>query len=268
MIQQERQPPHDRKSQAQAFAAVALEIIDLIELLEHAFAVALRDPAAGVPDLDAQAGSATAADQDSAAIGVTHGVGDDVAQIRSSSTGSETTKAEQGQRVRRRPLRCASPANSSQNPFEQRADREGSGVRLDHAGVQLGDVQQRIEQAVHRSDGAFDLFHQPPHLVGHRMAGEGADKHAERMDRLAKVVARGCEKPRLRQIGFLRHLLLPPQILRQRILLEARAERFHGIHIGSPSQHVHRRHEDYDQRRHREVKRVALKYVPDQRQTP
>src|SRR5262249_50228107 len=77
------QAAHDGETQAQALGAVAVGVLELVELLEDRLALGLRDAAAGVPDLQARLRALpdpAHAHHRAAAVGVAHGVADQVAQ--------------------------------------------------------------------------------------------------------------------------------------------------------------------------------------------
>ena len=76
--------------------------------------------------------------------------------------------------------------------------------RLDAAGVDLGDVQQLGEQAFQRVDRAVDAVDQVRHLgIGADAVAQRLGEQAQRMQRLAQVVAGGGEELRLGAVGRL-----------------------------------------------------------------
>ena len=80
MAQQIAQALDDRQAQAEAAAAFARGIVDLMIFLEDRLQLRFRDADAGVPDLDAQlSAAAAAAEQHLAALGVFQRVGEQVA---------------------------------------------------------------------------------------------------------------------------------------------------------------------------------------------
>ncbi len=63
MVEQFRQPPHDRQSQPQAAAALARRIVELVIFVEDRQQFLVRDADPGVPDFDADdSGPAPAAE--------------------------------------------------------------------------------------------------------------------------------------------------------------------------------------------------------------
>ena len=77
---------------------------------------------------------------------------------------------------------------------EQRLDRKVFDMRLHHACVEPGDVEQGIEETVHRGDRTADVLDQAPCLVIHCVPLPGADQEPKGVDRLAQIVARGGEE--------------------------------------------------------------------------
>ena len=80
MAQQIRQALHDGETEAEATAALAARIVELMELRENRMKLLFGNADAGVPDLDAQLVAAPpATEQDLAALGVFHRVREQVA---------------------------------------------------------------------------------------------------------------------------------------------------------------------------------------------
>ncbi len=80
VAQQVRQALHDGETEAEALAALARRIVELMELLENRLKLFLGNADPGIPDLDAQLVAAPpAAEQDLAFIGVFHRVRQQVA---------------------------------------------------------------------------------------------------------------------------------------------------------------------------------------------
>ena len=85
--------------------------------------------------------------------------------------------------------------------LEQRRHVEVGELELDGAGFELADVEQRIQQSRHRVDGLFLLAqHLAAFLVADH-APQRAVEQAERLQRLAQIVARRGEKAALGEIG-------------------------------------------------------------------
>ena len=89
-------------------------------------------------------------------------------------------------------------------PVEQIVDRKADHFGADGAGLDLVDVEQRVQHARH---GAQRLV-EPGDQLLRSLALDGLRqqplKQGKRLKRLAQVMARGGEKARLRDIGQLR----------------------------------------------------------------
>ena len=119
------------------------------------------------------------------------------------SAGSECTRA--GGVIDRQPQSLAGGEAGEVAPqlLEQRRQLEVGELELDGAGLELADVEQRVEQPRHRVDGLLLLAQ---HLEAFRVAdhaAQGAVQQPERLQRLAQVVARGGEEAALGEIGVL-----------------------------------------------------------------
>ena len=80
MAEQIAHPPHDGKPEAEAEAAFARLIADLMIFLENRLHFVFRNANAGIPDFDAQKSlAAAAAEQHLSRPGVFQGVGEQVA---------------------------------------------------------------------------------------------------------------------------------------------------------------------------------------------
>ena len=95
--------------------------------------------------------------------------------------------------------------------LEQIDDRDGAQLRLQHAGVEPRDVEQRIEQIVRRPqrslDGADDIeaFRRP------RARLERGHEHGDGLQRLSQIVASRGEESGFREIGPLRVRMSGPE---------------------------------------------------------
>ena len=83
------------------------------------------------------------------------------------------------------------------------ADREFRDVRRQHAGIELGDVEQGIEQLVHGLDGGIDAGDEPGALRRVGLVAQLRREQVQGVQRLAQVVAGRREKARLGEIGAL-----------------------------------------------------------------
>src|SRR5262249_47591154 len=151
---QPRQAIDDGQPQAQSLRAVPLGIPDLVELLEDVAQMRLLDADAGVVYGDApRAAARAAAYRDAAGTGVADRVGHQVAQ-----DALEQRRIAAHHRGGRHEAQTQSLVGGvgralARNPVEHYLDRQVAYFRPHDAGVELGDVQQRMEepfQSLHR----------------------------------------------------------------------------------------------------------------------
>ena len=91
-------------------------------------------------------------------------------------------------------------------PLEQIGHDHGAYIGADHAGIQLGDVQQGAQHTVDGLDGVLDLLDQGLGFgIAHPIYQIG-EKQAQSMDGLAQIMAGGGEEPGFRRVGPLRFL--------------------------------------------------------------
>ena len=119
-------------------------------------------------------------------------------------------------------------------PVEQRIEEEGARLRGHRAGLQLGDVEERGKQRFERGHRRRDALRQRGILRIPHAVGQARCEEAERVQRLAQVVAGGGEEARLRAVGGLRGVARRAGLRELRVqrlalfrdaLLEARVER-------------------------------------------
>src|ERR1700686_3648483 len=152
MIEKPAQPVDDRKPKPQAAAAIPFGRRKLIELAKNAAALIFRDADAAVPHLDAErVAAATATDHDASADGVANRVG---YQIEENAFEEDEIAADEGS-ARNRPqpqaLFSCRRRECHFDTLEQVVNRELRNAGRDYAGVELGNIQERTEQLVHRS---------------------------------------------------------------------------------------------------------------------
>jgi hypothetical protein len=90
---------------------------------------------------------------------------------------------------------------------------EAGHIGSEHARVELGDIQQRIEQIVHARHGGVDLRGDPAAfgLVG--LGAQLRDEQVQGVHRLPQIVAGGRQEARFREIGSFQLLVEPPQLV-------------------------------------------------------
>ncbi|MNV55590.1 hypothetical protein D3C71_1478280 [compost metagenome] len=161
MAQQLGGAPHDGQAQAQAFAAVAFRVAQLMKFPEHALLLGRRNAHAVVPHFNAQLpGHATASDQHAAARGMRDGVADQVAQdaFQQHRVGPDACRA--GPHAQRHAFFPGLRRVFVAQLIQQRVQRKALPARFDHAGVQPRQVQQGIKQMAHGPHGAGNVIHQ------------------------------------------------------------------------------------------------------------
>ena len=80
-------------------------------------------------------------------------------------------------------------------------DREYRDVDGGRAGIELGDVEQRAEQLVHRGERFFDAADNLTALGGAQLALQLRDEEAQSMERLTQIVTGRSNEARLGLIG-------------------------------------------------------------------
>ncbi len=99
---------------------------------------------------------------------------------------------------------------------EQMANGKFRDVRGEHAGIELGHVEQGIEQLVHGSDGGIDAANEAGALRRIGLVAELRREQVERVQRLAQVVAGRREKARLGEVGASTSRLRSASAMRRR----------------------------------------------------
>ena len=162
MLERQRQAAHDGEAETETVPAVLARFASL-ELLKDRVAPLLRDAGPGVPHFDDPAAAPRpSADQHPAAPRIAQGVGDQVLDDPS-----------QEQRIgRHHPPRAEMP--ELQSPLgralrllpdqrgDERVDRKGLEVRRHHAGVELGEVEQRAQEVLERRQAPVRLIDEIP----------------------------------------------------------------------------------------------------------
>ena len=120
--------------------------------------------------------------------------------MRRRKAGSVSTKARVRTITRSTSRRAATGAKAVPSEFEHRLQRERPLLRLECAGVELGDVEQRVEQ---RFDGAQARIDLAAEVVAGIAVDHRRGEQARGMQRLQEVVARRGDEARLAEIGGL-----------------------------------------------------------------
>ena len=85
--------------------------------------------------------------------------------------------------------------------LQQMRDREFREVGREDARVELGRIQQGIEQLVHGGDGCIDPLDEPASFARAGVGAQLGDEQAKGVQRLAQIMAGSREKARLGEIG-------------------------------------------------------------------
>ena len=186
---------HDGETEAEATVVLADRIVELMEFLEYRAKLLSGDAGAGVPNLDAQLVAAPpAAEQDLAALGVFHCVREQIADHLLEQARVAPNAQPAGNHVPDETMRLSMIGKFDPQPLEQVVDREIDLFRVDAPGLELIDVEERVQhaqQSVRRlvepgdqHQGLFVLF------VLDLLRQDSAHQ-AESLQRLPQVMASG-----------------------------------------------------------------------------
>ena len=171
-------------------------------------AALLGNADAGVPDLDAdRAVAPAAAEQHLAALGVFQRVRQQVADhlLEQARIAVDVQAARND--PQRQPLRLGVIGELVAQPVEQVVDREAHRLGLDGAGLDLVDVEQRVQHAGHGAERLAEPRDELRRLLALDRSRQQALQQGQRLQRLAQVVAGGGEEARLGDVGQLGLLL-------------------------------------------------------------
>ena len=205
-VQQRQCTLDDGKPQSQPPGAVALRVADLVELVEYLSDAFLRDAGAGIPDLEQHAIPApSGADQDGAARCELDRVGN---QIHHHRVDQADVAVDDQPFLSRHVQAEIDPLFRGQcgeilfQPVEYFGYIDRDELRFDHARIQLGNMQQGVEQAVERGHRLVQLLDDPVLLGGRGGQLERVDEQVCRSQRLPQVVSRSREETGLGQLLF------------------------------------------------------------------
>jgi len=154
-----------------------------------------RDAHAAVAYLDAYLVTALAAGDQNAAAGriadgIAHEVGDDALEQHRVGVRPAACRARlqaQFALFGRRPLLGG-------NAFENGLKRKRPRIGMEHAGVELGDVEQTVEQVVHGLCGSGNALHETPALGRMCVLRKLRHEQAQCVHRLTQVVTGRSQK--------------------------------------------------------------------------
>ncbi len=163
-------------------------------------------------DADQLVADAAGADQHASVFGVAQGVGHQVGEdaFHQHRVGVGPQAGGLGAQAQA-PL----PGQEGELVFhalEHPGDGETHRMRLDDAGIQPGQVQQGIEQALHGRGGGLDVFGQTPGFLVPDPIFQGRHQQGEGMQGLPQVVAGRRQEAGLGLDGGLRREFLAPQL--------------------------------------------------------
>lgn len=224
---------NDGQTEAEALAAITLGIADLVELVEDLFGLLRRDADAGVPYLDAPMLPVPPhPDQDAAGLGIADGVVDQVAQYPFEQQCIAACQRFAPANTQIQALRLCLGLEIDAQALQQGVQGEGFDLRADRPGIDLGDVEQFVEQRLERIHRGIDAADHVAHFFIMRLVGQRRGEEPHRMQGLAQVMAGGGKELRLgptRQFGRIARLLqlriLDGKLLRHGFVLEAAAQR-------------------------------------------
>ncbi len=205
MAQQAAETMDDGQPEPQPAGPLPRRVLQLPVFLEDGAQLVVRDADAGVPDLDArETAVAAGAEQDLAAGRVFERVRHQVAQhlFKQARVAVDDKSGEDDTQIQSLRLRLV--GERAAQIAEQVVEREIDRLRPHHAGLDLIDVEQRIEHARHRADGvlqaADEVFQRRP---GDPLRQQPLDQR-QGLQRLAQIVAGGGQEMGLGDIGPLR----------------------------------------------------------------
>ncbi len=140
----------DGQTQTEAAILIRSHALAALELLKDFLELVRGDAHAGIPDLDGQALPTPAAAQKHASLGrVANGVGQQVAQDARQQLDIAAHERRARNEIKLQLFGTGNLAKLHGQILEQLADGERRDIRFDHAGIQLGNIDQCAEQVLH-----------------------------------------------------------------------------------------------------------------------
>src|SRR5581483_2962427 len=173
MIEQRPQAFDDCEPQPKPILTSLLLWNDLVELVEYVALLVCRNAAASIAYVDAQLSSLAAASHHYAAgLRVAHGVGDEIEQDPLKQYRIAAHPGPAPHDVQSEPFVAGRGGERRFHALQDAADREIRDAHLDGTGIELRNVEKRVEQPVHVVDGGF---HACREAVPLRRIGLGAE---------------------------------------------------------------------------------------------
>ena len=154
MAEQVCQALDDGETEAEAFAALARRVVELMEFSENRCEFVFGNADAGVPDLDTQLVAAPpAAEQDLTLTGVFHCVREQVADHLLEQAGIAAHAEAARDHAPAEAMRSRVKAELRPQMIEHCIDREIDHLSADGPSLELVDVEERVQHARHSADG-------------------------------------------------------------------------------------------------------------------
>jgi hypothetical protein len=203
-IEQARDALDDGEAESVAVARAVGRYADLIELVEDQRDLIRGNSDAGVAHFDAQPRRRPLASQlHRSLLRVFHRVGEQVSQQLGDERGIGMDFDRRTMHGEVQSLGGGEPGEVATYDLEERRDRKIGERERDRAGLELADVEQRIEQPRHRVYRLLLLREDFEALRILEHAAESAVQQPERLQGLAQIVARRREEPALREVRVL-----------------------------------------------------------------
>src|SRR5258706_6061492 len=207
MMEQATQAINDGEAEAGPTtkpSAVMLRIAAPVELAEYLFMLIIWNAGPRIPDFDPQISAALAsADQNTAAGGVPDRVGH---QIEKDLLQEHEVTANPCVSWNNSKVQAAVPCGACErrlDPLEQLGHGKFGDVRSQRAGVEPGNIEERLEQLIHHGDRGIDALNESLPLGGGRGGAKLRNEQPQGMQRLSQIVARRRQKPGFCRIGEL-----------------------------------------------------------------
>src|SRR5882757_1661400 len=267
ITQQPGQAFDDGEPETKPLTTVAFRIVELVELVEHLVVPVGGNALAGIPHFDANLVAFTPNTQhDSTRIRVSHCVGEQIAN----QTGEQRRIALHEQRrlhyLEGQALLTGDGTVLEANLVEDGGERDSCYVRLDHPRVESRDVQEGVEQFLHRINRPADVADDLTLACRQRRLLERLDEQAERMQGLAQIVAGSGEESRLGNVRILRGVLLLTQLADQAQVLEPQVDGFVDQPVNAQRKGCHQRQVHEHQHAGYDMQRVVLAQKQDRGQ--
>ena len=193
---------HDGETQAEALAALARGIVELMEFFEDRLELQFRNAGAGVPDLDAELVAApSAAEQDLAVAGIFHRIRQQIAddlleQPRIAAHSQAARDHAPVEAIGRCVIRELGP-----QLVEQALDRKICDRRGDDSRFELVDVEQLVQHARHSAHRVVEPAHELERCLVVNALLQHPLQQGDGLQGLPQIMTGGGQKARLSQVG-------------------------------------------------------------------